>query len=167
MKKRFAISEPLDGILLGVASGTGFFLVETLIVYVPQTMRAGKYAGTQAFEGLELLLARGLPNLAGHSAYAGLFGYFIGLSTMRPRAAIFLLPLGWFSAAALHGAWDGVDYVAGVNIVSLVIQLAIAIFSYLLLGGAIFRAREISPSLAAAATPAASARPSDSDWDHD
>jgi RsiW-degrading membrane proteinase PrsW (M82 family) len=171
MRRRFTITEPLHGIVLGVASGTGFFLIETLAEYVPNIMKDDKYVGEKAFDGLALLLARGLPTLAEHAAWAGLVGYFIGLSVLRPRAAIFLLPLGWFSAAALHGAWDATDALVKQSLLNFGIELVIAILSYLLLGGALFKAREISPTLAAAngavASPAASERPSDSDWDHD
>jgi hypothetical protein len=38
-----------------------------------------------------------------------LFGYFIGLSVLRPGMAVLLIPLGWLSAAALHGAWDATN----------------------------------------------------------
>ncbi len=108
---RYGLCEPLNGIVLGVASGGGFFIAETLGQYLPNAMNAEKYAGSQAFNGLVLLLARGLPELAEHSAWCGLFGYFIGLSVLQPRMAVFLLPLGWLSAAALHGAWDGIGAV--------------------------------------------------------
>ena len=57
-------------------------------------MNAAKDSGSQAFNGLVDLLARGLPTLTGHCAYSGLFGYFNGLSMLRPRQAIYLLPIG-------------------------------------------------------------------------
>jgi RsiW-degrading membrane proteinase PrsW (M82 family) len=162
LAKTVSLSEPLDGIVLGVAAGTGFFVRETLSQYLPDVMADAQDAGTQAFEGLVLLLARGLPNLATHSAWSGLFGYFIGLAVLRPNRAIFLLPLGWLSAAALHAAWDNLGDTLG----SLVF---LALLSYGLLAGAIFKAREISPRAAAAGgaslcvTPEGA--PSSSDWD--
>jgi RsiW-degrading membrane proteinase PrsW (M82 family) len=149
LRKRVAICEPLDGIVLGVASGTGFFMRETLGQYVPQVMAQQKYAAQQAFDGLVLLLARGLPDLAEHSAWTGLFGYFIGLSVLYPRKAFFLIPLGWLSAAALHGAWDGITGVTQSEIIIAAFLIGDGLLSYALLGGAIFKAREISPRLKA------------------
>jgi RsiW-degrading membrane proteinase PrsW (M82 family) len=102
---------------------------------------------------------RGLPTMVEHSAWAGLFGYFIGLSVLRPGRAFLLLPLGLFSAAALHGAWDGfAEAFPNNGLVVLGAWLVIGLFSYALLAGAIFKAREISP---AASAPAAA--PSDMD----
>ncbi len=153
--KHVSLREPLDGIVLGVASGSGFFVAETLFQYVPNTMKAMKYPGSEAFQGLVLLLGRGLPEIAEHSAWAGLFGYFIGLSVLYPRMAIFLIPLGWFSAAALHAGWDGIDVVTNSDIFVFCFWVFIGVLSYALLAGAIFKAREISPSLAFAAANAA------------
>jgi RsiW-degrading membrane proteinase PrsW (M82 family) len=150
LRRRIALCEPLDGIVMGAASGSGFFLNETLGQYVPQLMSAAKYSGSQAYNGLVVLLARGIPALAEHSAWAGLFGYFIGLSVLRPRMAVVLLPLGWFSAAALHGAWDFTSSFNNAFVV-IGIWLVLAVFSYGLLAGAIFKGLDISPRLAAAA----------------
>lgn len=143
LAKRFRVSGPLNGIILGVASGTGFFLDETLEQYVPEAMNTAKDTGSQAFTGLVDLLARGLPTLTGHCAYSGLFGYFIGLSVLRPKMAIYLLPIGYLSAAALHGAWDAADTVSQNGFVVLGLYLFLALLSYALLGGAMFKAREI------------------------
>jgi RsiW-degrading membrane proteinase PrsW (M82 family) len=153
LRKRVAICEPLDGIVLGVASGTGFFMRETLGQYVPDAMSQQKYAAQQAFEGLVLLLARGLPDLAEHSAWCGLFGYFIGLSVLYPRKAVFLIPLGWLSAAALHGAWDGISSVTQSELILATFLIGDGLLSYARLGGAIFKAREISPRLNAKPAP--------------
>jgi RsiW-degrading membrane proteinase PrsW (M82 family) len=143
LAKHLRISGPLDGIVLGVASGTGFFLKETLQEYVPHTMNSVKDAGSQAFDGLVLLLGRALPTLTCHSAYSGLFGYFIGLSVLRPKMAIYLLPIGYLSAAALHGAWDATTSIFHNGFVIVGIFLFLALLGYALLGGAIFKAREI------------------------
>jgi RsiW-degrading membrane proteinase PrsW (M82 family) len=157
LRKQIGLCGPRDGIVMGVASGAGFFIRETLGQYVPKMMGEIKYAGSQAFDGLVLLLARGLPDLTGHSAYSGLFGYFIGLSVLRPKMAIYLLPLGWLSAAALHGAWDATSDIVPNPYVQLAMWLVVALFAYGLLGGAIFKANDISaprplqPAAAAAA----------------
>lgn len=152
LRRRIGLCEPLDGIVLGVASGSGFFINETLGQYLPEAMSQQKYPSAQAFDGLVLLLARGLPDLAEHSAWAGLFGYFIGLSVLQPRMAVFLIPLGWLSAAALHGAWDGIGNVIGSAYAGVPLLISDGVLSYALLAGAIFKAREISPRLALQST---------------
>jgi RsiW-degrading membrane proteinase PrsW (M82 family) len=144
LQKHIGLCGPRDGIVMGVASGAGFFIRETLGDYVPKMMGEIKYAGGQAFDGLLMLLGRGLPELTGHSAYSGLFGYFIGLSVLRPKMAIYLLPLGWLSAAALHGAWDATANIVPNPFVQLAMFVILAMLSYGLLGGAIFKADEIS-----------------------
>lgn len=133
--KRLSLRGPLDGIVVGVASGSGFFIKETLHQYVPDTMNHVRDAGLQAFDGLVFLLGRLLPQIGGHCAYSGLFGYYIGLSMLQPRKAVYLIPLGWVSAAALHAIFD---------IGFLPLQLVVSVLSYALLAGAIFVAREIS-----------------------
>jgi RsiW-degrading membrane proteinase PrsW (M82 family) len=143
LAKHVRISGPLDGIILGVASGTGFFLYETPVIYMPRLMGAANDNGTQAFNGLVALLGRGLPTLTNHCAYSGLFGYFIGLSVLRPKMAIYLLPIGYLSAAALHGALDADDIFSQNAFVVLGLTLFLALLSYALLGGAMFKAREI------------------------
>jgi RsiW-degrading membrane proteinase PrsW (M82 family) len=144
VRRRIGLNEPIDGIVMGVASGSGFFIHETLGQYLPAVMSQEKYPAAQAFEGLVVLLARGLPTLAEHSAWCGLFGYFIGLAVLQPRLAIFLVPLGWLSAAALHGAWDGISSVVGSPIIGIPLLVADGLLSYALLAGAIFKARDIS-----------------------
>jgi RsiW-degrading membrane proteinase PrsW (M82 family) len=140
------LREPLDGIVLGAASGSGFFIYETLVQYVPQVLDNAKYPGDRAFNGLVELLARGLPELTAHSAYSGLFGYFIGLAVLRPGMALFLIPLGWLNAAVLHGAWDATSDLIDSALTSAPIHLVIGVLSYALLAGAIFKARDISPN---------------------
>jgi len=143
IRKHIGLCGPRDGIVMGVASGAGFFIRETLGQYVPKMMGDFKYAGSQAFHGLLLLLGRGLPDLTGHSAWSGLFGYFIGLSVLRPKMAIYLLPLGWLSAAALHGAWDATGNIVTNPYAQLAIWLILALFGYGLLGGVIFKANDV------------------------
>jgi RsiW-degrading membrane proteinase PrsW (M82 family) len=142
--EHFGLREPLDGIVLGAAAGSGFFIYETLVQYVPQAIDTAR--GDMTFDGLVQLLARGLPQLTAHSAYTGLFGYFIGLSLLWPRMAVLLIPLGWLSAAALHGAWDATSDVVESSLIGVPVHLVIGVLSYALLAGAIFKARDISPS---------------------
>jgi RsiW-degrading membrane proteinase PrsW (M82 family) len=157
--RRIGITEPLDGILFGVASGSGFFIGETLGQYVPSVMATESHAGSEAFQGLVLLLGRGLPQLAEHCAWTGLFGYFVGLAALAPNRAILLLLLGWSSAAALHWGWDGLASVTGAY--GLLVMAIVGVLSYALLAAAILKARQISPTrdlnfaLAAEGLPAA------------
>jgi RsiW-degrading membrane proteinase PrsW (M82 family) len=146
--EHFGLREPLDGIVLGAASGSGFFIYETLVQYVPRVIDNAKHPGIGAFDALVQLLARGLPELTAHSAYSGLFGYFIGLAVLRPAMAVVLIPLGWLSAAVLHGAWDATSDLAGSVLSGVPVHLLIGVLSYALLAGAIFKARDISPSFA-------------------
>lgn len=73
-RERLGVWEPLDGILLGSASAVGFTLLETLGQYVPQIIQAGG-----ELQGLQLLIPRILGSVAGHTAYSGYLGYFVGL----------------------------------------------------------------------------------------
>jgi RsiW-degrading membrane proteinase PrsW (M82 family) len=152
--EHFGLREPLDGIVLGAASGSGFFIYETLVQYVPQAVDNAQ--SNMAFNGLVQLLARGLPELTAHSAYSGLFGYFIGLAVLRPGMAGLLIPLGWLSAALLHGAWDATGDLADSALIGVPLHLVIGVLSYALLAGAIFKARDISPTFAARCPQAAS-----------
>lgn len=144
--QHFGLREPLDGIVLGAASGSGFFIYETLVQYVPQAVDEAKT--NMAFQGLVQLLGRGLPELTAHSAYSGMFGYFIGLAVLRPSMAALVIPLGWLSAAILHGAWDATSDLVDSVLIGVPIHVVIGVLSYALLAGAIFKARDISPSFA-------------------
>ncbi len=144
----FGLREPLDGIVLGAASGSGFFIYETLVQYVPMVIDNAQHPAEGTFDGLVQVLARGLPELTAHSAYSGLFGYFIGLAVLRPGLAVFLIPLGWLSASVLHGAWDSTTDLVDSIAIGVPLRVAIGVLSYTLLAGAIFKARDISPSFA-------------------
>ncbi len=144
--QHFGLREPLDGIVLGAASGSGFFIYETLVQYVPQAVDEAKT--NMAFQGLVQLLGRGLPELTAHSAYSGMFGYFIGLAVLRPSMAALVIPLGWLCAAVLHGAWDATSDLVDSVLIGVPIHVVIGVLSYALLAGAIFKARDISPSFA-------------------
>lgn len=167
LAKRIGLFEPLDGIIFGVASGSGFFLAETLTNYVPgemikvlmpyvqaqgaQGVTAG--AGEAAYHGLALLLGRGIPEFAGHSAYSGVFGYFIGLAVLRSFMWVRLLLLGWLSAAFLHAMWDFSGPLVNPQgnaglIVFILVQIAIALLAYYFLAAAVIKGRQISPTRA-------------------
>jgi RsiW-degrading membrane proteinase PrsW (M82 family) len=114
---------PVDGLLMGAAAGAGFIFIETLFQYVPgqviSVLKGAQGNITQkdvyaAFgSGLMLLFPRVINGLAGHMAYAGIFGYFIGLAVIRPKRAPMLLLIGWLTASILHALWNSVGTISG------------------------------------------------------
>ena len=136
-RSKIGVEEPLDGILIGTASAVGFTLLETLFQYVPDIVdQVGESAG------LQLLIPRILGAVAGHMAYSGYFGYFIGLSVLKPRQAWLILPIGYLSSSLLHGLWN-----ATVSIpFGLIVSAIVGIISYAFLAAAILKARALSPT---------------------
>jgi RsiW-degrading membrane proteinase PrsW (M82 family) len=177
MRAKIGVEEPLDGILIGAASGGGFAIMETLLNYVPQylvavwTTVALEFRGVadqnddavmnaMGFDQLKQLIEQGYNLLGtapgvkwliirsidlsfGHMAYAGYFGYFIGLSVIKPEQRWKILLIGLVSASIPHALWDTV---ARTNNVPL--EAAIAVLSYAVLAAAVLKAREISPNRA-------------------
>jgi RsiW-degrading membrane proteinase PrsW (M82 family) len=134
---------PLDGLMIGAASGLGFTLVETLLEYVPDAVAHanqvnGAIAG--AFVGVELEIPRLLGAITGHMAWAGYVGYAIGAAARTPDPGRrWQLVLGaYFVAALLHAAWDTVDLGGPVTVA---ISTAIGVVSFLLLASAASRGR--------------------------
>jgi RsiW-degrading membrane proteinase PrsW (M82 family) len=149
-RERVGLWEPLDGILLGTASAVGFTLLETLGQYVPEiindaTLQVGVADNSQLLEngqllGLQLLIPRVLGSVAGHMAYSGYFGYFIGLSVLKPRSCVPTLVIGYLCAAILHALWNATGYVSPV------LLAVVGTLSYALLAAAILKARALSPT---------------------
>ncbi len=141
-REQIGIWEPLDGILLGAATAVGFSLMETLGVYIPATYKSALGSGQDAAQlaGLQLLIPRVLGLVAGHMAYSGYFGYFIGLSALRQRQRKLILTIGYLSSAGLHTLWNA----AGV--LSPVFLAVVGMLSYAFLGAAILKARTLSPT---------------------
>ncbi|ELR97879.1 PrsW family glutamic-type intramembrane protease [Gloeocapsa sp. PCC 73106] len=141
-REKIGIWEPLDGILILAAAGAGFTFIETLGQYIPRIVAAG---GELA--GLQLLIPRTIGAIAGHMAYSGYFGYFIGLSMLKPSKRWLLLGIGWVTSSALHGLWNASASIsANPFFVSLFLASA-GIVSYMFLMAAILKARELSPSV--------------------
>jgi RsiW-degrading membrane proteinase PrsW (M82 family) len=142
-RERIGVWEPLDGILLGTASAVGFTLLETLGQYVPvitQNVAQQSGVGTGQLVGLQLLIPRILGSVAGHMAYSGYLGYFIGLAVLKPRLSWQILPIGYISAAALHALWNATG---SINALLLVV---VGVLSYAFLMAAILKARALSPT---------------------
>ena len=142
LRQQLGVWEPLDGILLGAATAVGFSLMETLGVYVPASYTATLGAGADAAQlaGLQLLIPRVLGLIAGHMAYSGYFGYFIGLSALHRRQRKLILGVGYLTAATLHTLWNA----AGT--LSPAVLAIVGCVSYALLGAAILKALVLSPT---------------------
>jgi RsiW-degrading membrane proteinase PrsW (M82 family) len=144
-KSRWGIVEPLDGILLGAAAAIGFTMIETLGQYVPSIIQNTQLqAGEELsqLQGLQLLIPRLLGSISGHMAYSGYFGYFIGLTVLRPQQRWTILAIGYVTAAGLHALWNAMG---GVSPLLLAIT---GMLSYAFLATAIVKARSLSPNRA-------------------
>ena len=142
-RERIGVWEPLDGILLGTASAVGFTLIETLGQYVPEISRNVGWQsgdGIGQLVGLQLLIPRIIGSVAGHMAYSGYLGYFIGLSVLKPRKRWQILGVGYFTAAALHALWNATGLLSGLFLA------LVGILSYAFLMAAILKARTLSPT---------------------
>jgi len=146
-REAVGVWEPLDGILIATASAAGFTLVETVFQYVPDIIQTISASGdpVRAQEvGTQLLIPRIVGAVAGHMAYSGYFGYFIGFSVLKPKKRWLLLAIGYLSSSAIHALWNASNaFEEPWNI--MVLALA-GVFAYLFLVAAILKARQISPT---------------------
>lgn len=86
------IQHPVDAILYAIASALGFAAVENAL-----------YA--QTF-GVEVLVLRSVIGFAVHASFAGIFGYFVGISLLRGEGVAPGAMRGVGGAAILHGLYD-------------------------------------------------------------
>ncbi len=89
------------------------------------------------------LIIRSIDQAFGHMAYSGYFGYFIGLSVLRPEQRWKILGMGLVSASIPHALWDWILHFDMTPLTA-----AVAVFNYAVLAAAILKAREISPNRA-------------------
>ncbi|ACA99124.1 MULTISPECIES: PrsW family glutamic-type intramembrane protease [Cyanophyceae] len=144
-REKIGVTEPLDGILLGAASAVGFTLIETLGQYVPNIINEVSLQvdpGTGELLGLQLLIPRILGSVAGHMAYSGYFGYFIGLSVLKPSKSVQILIIGCLTSSLLHALWNTVGSFSSI------LLAVVGVFSYAFLAAAILKARALSPTRA-------------------
>ncbi|KAF3884635.1 MULTISPECIES: PrsW family glutamic-type intramembrane protease [Nostocales] len=143
-RESIGIWEPIDGILLGTASATGFALVETMMHVHEEIEKSGHFAG------LTLLIPQILGDISGQVAYSGYFGYFIGLSTLKKSWRWQLLGIGCMTTATIHAIGSIVTtlqekqqhkYLASISLV------IIGSLAYAFLIAAILKARQLSPKL--------------------
>ncbi|WP_428424626.1 PrsW family intramembrane metalloprotease [Methylibium sp.] len=162
---RAQVTEPLDAILIGAAAGVGFAFIETVGQYVPNTMIGGDFrqlaaiynaaarngpdAGAFAVQqamlgssgvGLFLMIPRLLANICGHAAYAGYFGYFLGLAALRRHDAWKTVAIGLASAAGIHALWNTFGSSGAL------LGFAVKVGAFAMLAAAITKARELSPN---------------------
>lgn len=140
---------PLDGVLMGMFAGGGFIFFETAFDYIPRisgtVLQQTNDIGIAISTGFSLLLPRVLGGLVGHMAYSGVFGYFIGLSVIRPQQRWKLLGIGYVASTLIHTAWNTSSSIH-INLLYVVaVVCAISLVACLL------KARQIDGSRAGAA----------------
>jgi RsiW-degrading membrane proteinase PrsW (M82 family) len=142
-REQIGVWEPLDGILLAAASAAGFTLLETMGQYVPgvvqQVTQAGAGAGVGELFGIQLLIPRIIGSIAGHMAYSSYFGYFIGLSVLKPSKRWSILAIGYLTASSLHAFWNASGEI------HITVTFLAGVLAYAFLMAAILKARQLSP----------------------
>ena len=118
-------------------------MIETLGQYVPSVVSMNQLQTNWELSqllGLQLLIPRLLGMISGHMAYSGYFGYFIGLSVLRPQARWSILLVGYMTAAGLHALWNT------MGSFSPALLAIVGMVSYGFLAAAIVKARFLSPN---------------------
>ncbi|GAA6619968.1 PrsW family glutamic-type intramembrane protease [Scytonema sp. NUACC26] len=141
-RESIGIWEPIDGILLGTASATGFALVETMMHVHEEIEKSGNFAG------LTLLIPQILGDISGQVAYSGYFGYFIGLSTLKKTWRWQLLGIGCITTATIHALGSIVTILQEQHQQKYLTSICLASIgsvAYVFLIAAILKARQLSP----------------------
>lgn len=124
--------DPRAGIVIGVASGTGFAVLETMGYGFQELLRVGNIAAVH-----QELLLRGLLSPAGHVAWTG---FTVAMLWRVPTAAhrgraVAALVGAYLGAVLLHTLWD----VSG----SLVVHVVVVVVSVVLLLVLVHRAHVV------------------------
>jgi RsiW-degrading membrane proteinase PrsW (M82 family) len=149
----FAVRTPLDGILIGLASGAGFTVMETFFLYVPgttaQLIKQTNVETAGLLGGLALMIFRVMDGFGGHMAWTATNGYFIGLAYVRRGAWPLLFAVGWLSTGALHALWDTAAFGAA-RIGGFVLYVLCVIFfvGFIYFLACLLKARQLEPELA-------------------
>ena len=130
--------ERVDGIIYGAASSLGFAAVENIKYFA-----VGRLSPT-------LVLLRTFTSIPAHMFFGAIWGYALGKKLISKKTSI-LLYLGW--AALMHGAFDTVLSIDGLQLAALAVNMALATIFVLLLRKALRHGR-ITPDMDGA--PAAS-----------
>jgi RsiW-degrading membrane proteinase PrsW (M82 family) len=117
--------DPRGGVVIGIASGTGFATLETMGYGFQALLRAGNVAAVD-----QTLLLRALLAPAGHVAWTGLTVAMLWrIPSAQHKARAVLTFLGaYVLAVALHATWDASTSLAAhvvVAVVSLVLLLVL------------------------------------------
>lgn len=106
--------EPIDGLVIGVASGMGFAALETMGYAFTALIASGGGVGA----AVQTLFVRGLFSPAGHTAWTGLTGGALWAWAARPSRKRLLILVGTFvGVVALHAAWDAIGSLVGYLVV--------------------------------------------------
>jgi protease PrsW len=105
---------PADGLLVGLASGMGFAVLETMGYAFVALVRSGGNLGVLE----QLLLVRGLLAPAGHPAWTGLICAAIWQVASRPTGrSVLALVATYLAVVVLHAAWDTFSSLVGFIVI--------------------------------------------------
>ena len=142
---RLAVRTPLDGVMIGLASGAGFVINETFFEYVPNITAKVAESTNNPFAGLlfglMLMIPRTLQSFAGHMGWAAIFGYFVGLGMVRRQNRLALFGIGFLSTAVIHGLWNS------VGMITPLLSYGVAALGFLYFLACLLKARQMEPQL--------------------
>jgi RsiW-degrading membrane proteinase PrsW (M82 family) len=111
----------LDGLIYGVAAGSGFAAVENFS-YIAKGAPTGQI--------LEMFLLRSVTPIM-HAFCTGFVGRWLGLSKVRQGRIIWLdLIPGLVVAMLIHGLWNGLPYIIGFFVLLLSIPIAFLMYRF-------------------------------------
>ena len=109
--RRREFDEPVDGIVYGAASSLGFAAIENVKYFA-----FGRMGGA-------IIAARMFTSIPAHLFFGAIWGYALGKRLVSRRTSV-LLFLAW--AALMHGAFDTLLSIDGLQLLALVLNLVLA-----------------------------------------